>query len=99
MATLTDAKWDALGAQGFTGSISDRTLQWLVAGSVAPLPKSISDAWKNMLTNRIFPAGNYQRNDSWYVYLGTLGFAGSLNDREMAFWLSGGVLGPPITPP
>lgn len=29
MATLNDAKFDALRAQGFTGALSDMTLQWL----------------------------------------------------------------------
>ena len=82
--TLADAKFDALRDQGFTGSISDMTLQWLQANGATS--GSITDAWLEVLP------GTGQRNDRWYTVLGGMGYTGSLNDREFAFWVAGGVL-------
>jgi len=82
--TLADAKFDALRDQGFTGSISDMTLQWLQANGATS--GSITDAWLEVLP------GTGQRNDRWYTVLGGMGYTGSLNDREFAFWVDGGVL-------
>jgi hypothetical protein len=82
--TLADAKFDALRDQGFTGAISDMTLQWLQANGATS--GSITDAWLEVLP------GTGQRNDRWYTVLGGMGYTGSLNDREFAFWVDGGVL-------
>jgi hypothetical protein len=61
--------------------------------------KTISDAWREMLLSQTgLPEENYHRNDYWYALLGTLGYEGSLNDRELAFWDNGGVL-EPVEPP
>lgn len=30
---------------------------------------------------------NYHYNDWWFAYLGSLGFTGSISDRELAYWL------------
>jgi hypothetical protein len=82
--TLADAKFDALRDQGFTGTLSDMTLQWLQANGATS--GSITDAWLEVLP------GTGQRNDRWYTVLGGMGYTGSLNDREFAFWVDGGVL-------
>lgn len=56
---------------------------------------TISDAWRRMLLSRSgLPVATYHRNDYWYVYLGALGYTGSMNDRELAFWLNGGTFEP-----
>jgi len=86
--TLTDEKFASLRAQGHAGAVPDMTLLWLQAnGATSP---SIPDAWAEMLSSKGFDP---QRSDSWYEYLGSIGFTqGHINDREMAFWLAGGVL-------
>jgi hypothetical protein len=48
---LVDAKWDSLRAQGFTGAMSDMTLQWLQANGATS--DQISDAWLEMLTEQL----------------------------------------------
>ena len=88
--TLSDARFEALGAQGFTGATSDRLLQWLQANGATA--SAIPDAWMEMLAANGFPYG--QRNDSWYAFLGSLGQEGNMNDREMGFWGSGGTISP-----
>ena len=89
MATLNDAKFAALRAQGYTGAMSDMTLQWLQANGATS--NSISDAWLEMLVAQGI-APNTHRGDGWYDYLGLRGYTGSINDRELAFWLDGGVI-------
>lgn len=96
MPTLSDARFDALRLQGFTGSTSDMLLQWLQANSGVPVPKTIPDGWRALLN---LYQKNGQRNTGWYDLLGDEGYTGSLNDRELAFWLAGGVLSPPPDPP
>ena len=90
MATLSDARFESLRAQGFEGATSDMLLLWLQAnGATSP---AIPDAWAEMLAANGFSYG--QRNDSWYAFLGSLGNTGQLNDREMQFWESGGTINP-----
>ena len=91
MPTIMDAKFAALRAQGFTGAMSDMTLQWLQdAGATS---NHVADAWLEMLELQGLPISG-QRNGLWYAYLGVLGYTGSINDRELQFWLAGGVLNP-----
>ena len=59
-------------------------------------PKSIPDGWQALLA---LYQQNPQRNTGWYDLLGDEGYTGSLNDRELAFWLAGGILSPPPNPP
>lgn len=54
---------------------------------------SLPDAWSTFLALQLGSAATGQRNDDWYTYLGSLGHTGSLNDRELQFWLDGGVIG------
>jgi hypothetical protein len=86
--TLVDAKWEALRDQGFTGAMSDMTLQWLQANGATS--DRISDAWLEMLTDK--GAAGSQRSDMWYDLLGQMGYEGALPDREFLFWINGGVL-------
>ena len=90
MPTLSDDRFAALRAQGFTGATSDMLLQWLQANGATS--NAVPDAWQEMLAANGFTYG--QRNDSWYAFLGSLGYEGSLNDREMGFWGSGGTISP-----
>lgn len=94
MDSLTDAKFDGLRAQGFTGSISDMTLQWLQANGATS--DNITDAWREMLTSKILDKPQaYQRNDWWFQVLGELGYSqGQLNSRALAFWQDGGIISP-----
>ena len=88
MPTITDARFDALRAQGFTGATNDLLLQWLKANGATS--NALPDAWKEMLEAQGYTYGS--RNDSWYALLGDLGYTGALNDRELAFWSDGGTL-------
>ena len=87
--SLNDARFRALRIQTFTGATNDMVLQWLQDGGATS--GSINDAWSEMLVAKGYSA---VRNDGWYALLGDLGHAGQLNDRELAFWLDGGVLPP-----
>jgi hypothetical protein len=96
MATIMDARFAALRAQGFLGATSDMIIGWLqFYGAVSP---SIPDAWREMLFAQTptFDPDTYQRNDYWYTLLATLGYSGQLNDRELMFWLDGGIIGPQL---
>jgi hypothetical protein len=97
MPQLSDVRFAALRALGFTGSTSDMLLAWLQStplGGTPPAvpPNAVPDAWREALvaanTASPFASGEYQRNDWWYAYLGQQGFTGQLNDRELAFWLA-----------
>jgi hypothetical protein len=91
MATVTDAKFDALRALLHTGAMPEMTLSWLQAAGATS--SSLPDAWNEMLAIKLItPVPTGQRNDDWFEYLGVLTHTGSLNDRELAFWVSGGVL-------
>lgn len=90
MPSLIDARFDALRAQGFTGSTSDMLLQWLQANGA--VSNALTDAWSEFLDGQGFTYGQY--NDSWYAYLGSLGYEGQINDRELPFWMNGGVVSP-----
>jgi hypothetical protein len=90
MANINDIRFKALGDQGFTGSFNDRTLKWLKANGATS--GNINDAWHQMLSAQGV-ASPFHVNDGWFQLLGNLGFTGSINDREYAFWSSGGSFG------
>ena len=97
MSTLSDSRFDALRLQGFTGATSDMLLQWLQANGATS--NAVPDAWDEMLALLTYSPG--QRNDRWWFYLDMSGYgsAGSqLNDMELVFWESGGVIVPPVSP-
>ena len=85
--SLTDVRFQALRALGYTGTVSDMLLPWLQSeGATA---NNIPDAWREMLIGHLpSQAGAYQRSDWWYAYLGSLGFTGNMNDRELAYWVN-----------
>ena len=87
MTTKPDAKFDALRGQGFTGSVSDMTLQWLISNGATS--SQLSDAWDEMLESKGFGPAN---PDGWYDLLGSLGYTGSISVRSRDFWLAGGTL-------
>ena len=88
MPTLSDARFDALRDQGFTGATSDMLQAWLLAnGATSP---SIPDAWYEMLVSLGYSGS---RSDMWYEYLGDQGYEGNISDRELGFWSDGGVIG------
>jgi hypothetical protein len=87
---INDIRFKALGDQGFTGSFNDRTLKWLKANGATS--GNINDAWHQMLSAQGV-ASPFHVNDGWFQLLGNLGFTGSINDREYAFWSSGGSFG------
>mgnify|MGYP001823674843 CR=1 FL=1 len=90
MTTLSDARFESLRGQGFSGATSDMLLQWLQSNGATE--NTIPDAWKGMLEAQGYPYG--QRNDKWYEFLGDLGFQGALPDRVLEFWLGGGSISP-----
>jgi hypothetical protein len=64
------------------------TLQWLQA-KVAVTANNLPDAWREFLDDALVsPTGQF--NDDWFQYLGDQLHTGSLNDRELAFWISQG---------
>ena len=88
MGSTTDLKFNALRAQGFTGSITDMTLQWLQNSGAISF--SVSTAWDQMLQMNGYET---QRNDGWSDMLNDMGYVnGSLSDRAHQFWAAGGVL-------
>lgn len=89
MTTLVDARFDALRTQLFTGATSDMLLQWLQANGATS--DAVPDAWREMLVAK---GQNPDRNTGWFDLLGSLGYTGSLNDRELAFWEAGGTFPP-----
>lgn len=91
---MVDARFSALRAQGYTGSTSDMLLAWLIYNG-ATAAKTLQDAWALVLAAYGFPinrTAGFARNDAWYALLGTYGYAGTLDDRERAFWIAGGIL-------
>jgi hypothetical protein len=86
-----DDKFAALRGQGFTGSLSDMTHQWLQANGATSA--SLSTAWREMLSALGFEG---QHNDSWYAFLGSIGFEGAIADRTAEFWAAGGAPVPPV---
>ena len=88
MTTLTDARFEALRALGYTGTTNDMLLQWLqFNGATSPC---LPDAWLEYLNSIEILGAIGQRNDRWYQLLGLAGYTGQLNDRELAFWEGGG---------
>lgn len=90
MPTIIDTKFAVLRAS-YSGSISDMTIAWLQDNGATS--SHISDAWKEMLADKLVATPTGNKNDDWFQLLDELGFStGSLNDRELAFWVDGGTL-------
>ena len=99
MSQLNDLKFEALGNQGYIGTIVDRWSQWLVANG-ATSKIAIPDQEQEFLQSQGYWLDDYQHlNDAWYAFLGSLGYLqGTLDERWYAFWFDGGVIGPPEAP-
>lgn len=95
MTAMVDARFAALRAQGYVGSTSDMLLAWLIYNG-ATTAKTIRDAWAQMLAAKGYPIDgtpDRARNDAWYGLLGAIGYTGTYDDRERAFWMAGGTFG------
>ena len=90
---IQDSRFDALRAQGFTGTNNDMMLQWAQAAGATS--NQINDAVLEalLLNGAITPC----LSDAWIEYLISIGGVGTRNDMELAFWESGGVISP-VTP-
>lgn len=100
MPAYTDARFEALRLNGYTGSTNDMLLDWLgtyvtTNSPGAPTPTSLPDAWGAMLSVALGAGSTGNRIDDWGTLLVQMGHSGSLNDMELAFWLGGGTLPPP----
>lgn len=94
MATLSDARFESLRGQGFTGATSDMLLQWLQANGATA--KAVPDAWKEVL-DIIRPPDPNHRSDQWFDWLFINGYGApnkQINDMEKDFWEAGGLLVP-----
>jgi hypothetical protein len=89
MPAVVDEKFATLRLL-YAGAMSDMTLLWLQANGATA--NAIPDAWKEMLAAKLVAIPTGQRNDDWYQLLGELGHTGSMNDRELQFWVGGAVL-------
>ena len=84
--SITDARFQALQAKGYTGTTNDKILQWLRANGATA--KNIPDAWTQFLAARGF-GGTKKRGDQQYAWLGSLaGMTTSkqISDRWLYFW-------------
>jgi hypothetical protein len=82
MSNLTDARFNALRGEGYTGSVNSMLLQWLhIGGATSP---ALPDAWAQWLDIKLVDSGAF--NERWSAYLGSQGHTGALNDRELQFW-------------
>lgn len=93
MAQLNDCRHEALVAQFGAGHVNDLLLLWLQANGATS--NQINGAWHEMLIAQGI-ARPFQISDGWYALLGSLGYEGSMNDRETAFWCEGGGTFPTI---
>lgn len=85
---ITDARYAALGNQGFAGTLNDRTLAWLQdAGATSRI---IPEAWRQMLNLKGYNTGFF--NLDWANLLEGQGYSGTLNEMEREFWIDGGIL-------
>ena len=91
---LNDLRRAALYAQGIPpGHNNDMVLTWLQINGATGV-NDLNDAWRAMLDAQL--AENLRTghvNDDWYTLLGTLGFTGTINEREWQFWYGGGTFG------
>ena len=87
MPTLSDSRFEYLRSQAYTGSASDMLLAWLRFGSTVQV-NTISDQWREFFITRGFTPP-FSISDTWFTYLGLLGYRGNMNDRELLFWSNG----------
>lgn len=77
-----------LSGLGYTGTLSEMFLEWLLDNGATT--RTMSDAIREFLIARGV-SGLFTLNDGWFNWLGTEGYTGTINDRNKAFWIAGGV--------
>lgn len=78
----SQAKKDKLNTLGYTGSINDQYLKWLLdRGAVT---KIVNQAEREFLIVKGFTTGS--NNDRWNLYLRSLTYTGTRDDMEDDFW-------------
>ena len=78
--SLNDQKYRALRTKGYAGSIDDMFMQ-LVQDTTSRRDAVERDYWLSVL-----PTATGSMNDVKYQATGSLGYTGSINDRETAYW-------------
>jgi len=78
----SQAKKDKLTTLGYTGSMQDAYLKWLLARGATS--NNITQAEMQFLIGKGFTTGTL--DDRWYNYLGSLTYTGARPDREDKFW-------------
>ena len=92
MPSLSDERFTALLVLVPTAppTTNDMLFAWLA--TEGGTGNTLTDRWNTMLRGKA-GVDDAARNDMWFQLLGINGHnQGTLNDREMAFWLSGGAL-------
>lgn len=79
----SQAKKDKLNTLGYTGSINDQYLKWLLARGATSHVLNMAEL--QFLIVKGFTTGTL--NDRWNNYLRSLTYTGTRNDMEEKFWL------------
>lgn len=79
--TLNDEKYRALRTAGYVGSIDDMFKEHM--WTVVDRTESERDYWL-----ALYPTGVGSLNDIKDDYFGSLGYTGSLNDKERQYWIN-----------
>lgn len=91
--SMRDCRFEALRGFGYTGTTSDMLEQWMSANGGARGDEHGSLFRSFLMAQGVTPG---HVKDMWYEFLGSLGYEGSLRDREELFWCSGGNIEPPV---
>lgn len=83
MNTLRDYRFKALRALGFAGATSDMMEHWHLAGGGVR-----GDEFGSLFCSHLGALGVTKGSfyDMWYGYLGSLGYVGTIHDRETEYW-------------
>ncbi len=85
MSSLNTIRFDVLRLLGYTGATNEMFFDYLGDTLVSATQDQLNDRMVSGLDGEV--AGTVkQLNDLWFTYLGDLGFTGSLNEREIAYW-------------
>lgn len=97
MATVTDARFNTLRGQLYTGAANDMLLKWLQDNSGVASPVTVPDAWDTFLDAQYLKASvtitrTGDRSTDWFNLLRFWGYTGAISDMLLAFWVGGAVL-------
>lgn len=79
---LNEIIYEKLGGLGFTGALNERMIAYWQNGGAAS--NDFNTAFKEWLILQVGTFKTY--NNTWFDYLEGLGYEGSLNDKEKAYW-------------